>query len=362
MTREARAFCIVLGRVHDLVQHAVDAVAHAQSLLVGLDVDVRCAAAQRVGENQVDQLDDGSFAGRLAQGLEVDVLVCIDDLELARRIQLLGQVAHHLADLRVVLGSVEPVDGFLDGTLRGDQRLDTQSGGELEVVHGNDVGRIDHRYLEDLVVDQQRHHEIPPRHLGRHQIEQGRQHLDLVDVGRRNSVLVGEQTDKVGLVDQSLLDQVVAEPLAACHLVDQRLGKSILGDQPVVDKKAAEARREPAVWSLLGSDPRPTLRRQWRLLGDDLALGRDDALRTATRPRTGDRTGRGGARSTESPPCLVICHYAPLAILGIRAGTRSYIHLATPLARTTAPEAHMIPTPQCGPNAPRRQLWAVWKG
>jgi hypothetical protein len=39
-----------LGRSHDLVQHAVDPEAHAEDLLVGLEVDVRGPASNGVGE------------------------------------------------------------------------------------------------------------------------------------------------------------------------------------------------------------------------------------------------------------------------------------------------------------------------
>ena len=42
----------------DLLQHAVDAVADAVDLLVGLEVDVRRAAADRIQHDLVDELDD----------------------------------------------------------------------------------------------------------------------------------------------------------------------------------------------------------------------------------------------------------------------------------------------------------------
>ena len=54
-------------RGHHRLQNAVNAEAHAQSPFVRLDVNVAGAALDRVGQNQVHQLDDGRFLGRLFQ-------------------------------------------------------------------------------------------------------------------------------------------------------------------------------------------------------------------------------------------------------------------------------------------------------
>ena len=62
------------GRLHDFVQYAVDPVANTELPLVRLDVDVRCQLLDGIGQNQVDELDDGRVLGRLLQLGEVDVL------------------------------------------------------------------------------------------------------------------------------------------------------------------------------------------------------------------------------------------------------------------------------------------------
>ena len=65
-----------------VVQHAVDAEADAVFLFVGLHVNVAGAPLHRLGQDQVHQLDDRSFVGRLLQsakaisllfGLQLDV-------------------------------------------------------------------------------------------------------------------------------------------------------------------------------------------------------------------------------------------------------------------------------------------------
>src|SRR5437667_60543 len=51
------------GRRHDGLELSVNSETHAQFRLVGLNVDVARAALYGVGQNQVDELDDGSFFG-----------------------------------------------------------------------------------------------------------------------------------------------------------------------------------------------------------------------------------------------------------------------------------------------------------
>ena len=46
-------------RLGDLLQHAVDAEAHAVGLFVGFEVDVRGAAADGIQQQLVDEADDG---------------------------------------------------------------------------------------------------------------------------------------------------------------------------------------------------------------------------------------------------------------------------------------------------------------
>ena len=68
-----------LGRGEHLVQHAVDAEADAEDLLVGLPVDVGGALADRVDEHHVDELHDR----RLVRGF-----LQLEDVDLARRLVL----------------------------------------------------------------------------------------------------------------------------------------------------------------------------------------------------------------------------------------------------------------------------------
>ena len=57
----------ICGGTWCVVQHAVDAVADREVVLVRLDVDVAGPLVDRLEENLVDQLDDAGLLGHLQQ-------------------------------------------------------------------------------------------------------------------------------------------------------------------------------------------------------------------------------------------------------------------------------------------------------
>ena len=85
------AFFSLSGGVISSCEHAVDAVAHAELLLVGLDVDVARALLDGVEQDHVDEADDRRVLARLLELEEVDVLVVAGELDL-----LLVEAGHHL--------------------------------------------------------------------------------------------------------------------------------------------------------------------------------------------------------------------------------------------------------------------------
>jgi hypothetical protein len=130
-------------RSHDVLHNSVNTETDAVFFLVRLDVNVAGAALDRVGEDQIDELDDGSFVGGFFQGRQVHFRFFGGQLHLGF---FAGQVLHDLFQLfSGFYGAVELADGLGDGRFGGDDRLDVEAGHELDVVHGEDVGGIGHR-------------------------------------------------------------------------------------------------------------------------------------------------------------------------------------------------------------------------
>ena len=160
-----------IGRRHDVLQNAVNAEANAVFLFVRLHVNVARAPFHGVGQNQVDELDDGRFLGGLLQGREVHLGF------FGRKLQrgfFARQVLHYLVELFDALDvAVELVDCFADGGFRRHYRLDVEAGHELDIVHREDVGRIGHRDREGRSHARKRHNLIADGGFLRHKLDDG---------------------------------------------------------------------------------------------------------------------------------------------------------------------------------------------
>ena len=174
----------------DLAQHAVDAVADAQEFLLGLEVDVRGAALDGIGEQRVHQPHHrlAVLVGLAFEALVVD-LAGLDLLQDPVDREL---VAEHL------------VDGLVDLRLAGEERQDLH----VHAEQGADLVERDH--VEG----------VGHRHRG--PVGRGVEG-DAEDVVAPGDVL-GDQLDRLGVDDHlGEIDALLAE-LAAQHLADDRLG------------------------------------------------------------------------------------------------------------------------------------------
>ena len=195
-----------------LVQHAVDAVAHDQPVLERLDVDVRGAHLQRVGDHQRDEPDHRRLGGQVLELLDVGV---------ERELVALLDVADDLAELRLA-GTVEALERGLE--LGGDRhhRLHLPPGDHAERVDRIRVGRVGHgkHQLVGILVDRQRARFA--------QEARGDLFLENRQLGIRSAVderqtqLVRQRLGDIALRDQPQRHQQRAELLAGIRLQAQR--------------------------------------------------------------------------------------------------------------------------------------------
>ena len=140
----------------DLAQHAVDAVADAQEVLLGLEVDVGGAALDRVGEQRRDQAHH-----------RLRVLVALGDRGV---VDLAGlDLLQDAVDRELV--AVVVLDRALDLRLAGEAQLDLELALEVraQLVDGDDVVGVGERddELALLAVERHREHAVAPRHVAR---------------------------------------------------------------------------------------------------------------------------------------------------------------------------------------------------
>ena len=148
-----------LGDRLDVVQDAVNPVAHLQVAFEGLDVDVACPAFDGMGDEEVDELDDGGLRCevlevshilfRFAQNPHVPFIDILDDLPDILRL------------LAVVPGQVFVDDAALAGV---DKDVGIQCG--LQGIHQRPVVRVGHDNFQDIVLEFQGNDPVFPDKAG----------------------------------------------------------------------------------------------------------------------------------------------------------------------------------------------------
>ena len=160
----------------DLAQHAVDPVADAQEVLLGLEVDIGAAALDRVGEQRRDQAHH-----------RLRVLVALGD---GGVVDLAGlDLLQDAVDRELV--AVVVLDRALDLRLAGQAQLDLVLALEVraQLVDRDDVvgvGERDHE-LALAAVERHREHAVAARHLARQLLERRRVDDDAREVHRLQS-------------------------------------------------------------------------------------------------------------------------------------------------------------------------------
>ena len=220
-------------RLHRLVEHAVDAVADAEGLLVGLDVDVRRVLLDRVGQDQVHELDDGRVLAGLRELVDVDVVVLGDQRDVR-----VVEVGHHVFEGRGLV--VVAVDRAADRLFGGDDRLDVVAGQELDVVEREDVrgvrGRDDQRRAGAI----DGHDAVLGRDVLGNQLDHGGLDFELVEIDRRNAVVARHEIRELVLVQEAQRRDLRAEAAALRADVVAGLGELFRGQQIFADQQLAD--------------------------------------------------------------------------------------------------------------------------
>ena len=104
-------------------------------------MDVTGAALNRVGKNDVHQFDDGRLFRLLLQLVKAQVLLIGGQFYVGVHFVHRG---HYLFQIFLTRDAVGLLNAIHDGGFRGHHRLDVKAGHELDIVHGEYVGRINH--------------------------------------------------------------------------------------------------------------------------------------------------------------------------------------------------------------------------
>jgi hypothetical protein len=215
-----------------VLQHAVDAEAHAQLVAVGREVHVGGALLDRLRDDAVDELDDRRVLGGLEQ---------VDDLGALFLLLLVRRRLDHVVQPR------QARDQRADVLARGDGGAHLVAGHQRDVVDGEHVGRVGHRDEQRPVADELHRHGVVA--LGRRRGDQvGRPHVDVED---------GE----VEVVQPVALRDRAGEPVLRerARLQQDLLGQRAPGAGGLDGLLDAVARGEPELDDDVGQEARPAV-------------------------------------------------------------------------------------------------------
>ena len=145
-------------------------------------MNIRGALFDRIGEDQVDKLDNRSvFTGPL-QFTGVNFIIVINNLKIN-----IIKVAHDIVKRRALI--VIFVDSRLDGVFGRDNDFDVIAGHKLDIVDGEDIGRIGHGDDQRRACPVDRNQLILLHDFGRNQLDDAFIDFKFTEVDRRDAVL-----------------------------------------------------------------------------------------------------------------------------------------------------------------------------
>ena len=182
---------------------------------------------ERVGADLLQLLEDLDVVGVVDERLQLLEALASPSRarSAARRRRLPAACSRAPWRRRVVLR-----DRVDDRRLGRHDRLDVVARHELDVVHGEDVGRIRHRDRQRRAGAAERDDLVLLRGLGGNQLDDRRVDLELREVDRRDAVLLAEERGDLLVLDEPQLDEVVAELAPVGLLMVQGLLQLLRGD------------------------------------------------------------------------------------------------------------------------------------
>ncbi len=203
-------------------------------------MDVGRPAFDRVGQNDVDEPDDRCFVGLLGQGVDVELFGLIVEYFEVAAATVLVEVFHDLLEFEGVGGAVVFVDGATDCALGRDDRLDVVAGHELDVIHREHVGGVQHGDGDLGAGLGHRHDGVLAGDVGGNDLHHRFIYFNLGQADGRDAKVLGEEPDQVFLVQQAHLDQIGTQSPTLLALFTKRLSQLLLGDFPCLDQEFAQ--------------------------------------------------------------------------------------------------------------------------
>ena len=138
-----------------------------------------------------------------------------------------------------------------DRALRRHHRLDIEAGHELDIVHGEDVGRIDHGDGQRRAHAAQRQDLVALGGFERNQLDDCRIDFKIGEIDGGNAVLAREEIGDVFVGQEAQLDQRRAQAAVGLLLDLRRLFQLLWGNDLLFDEKITQPLRHTSISYLI---------------------------------------------------------------------------------------------------------------
>ncbi len=206
-------------------------------------MNITGAALDRVGQHQVDELNDRGLIGSLLKLLELEFMLFGLHLDVAG----FAEIAHRLHYVFEVFflfsRAVSLIDALDDGAFRSHHRLDIEAGHELDVVHGEDVGGIDHGDGEGGAHAAQRKNLVALRGFKRNQLDDGGVDFKIRKIDGGHAVLAREEVGDILVGEEPQLHESRRKADMRLLLKLGRLFQLLWGDDLFFYEKVAQPLR-----------------------------------------------------------------------------------------------------------------------
>ena len=223
-----------LGRRFGQHEFAVHAVAQLERVHERLDVNVRRLLLDRLGQDQIDNLDDGRLFAIGSETIEIDVFAFgrLNFHALGRLRRFFRHLPEHLAHVRPVM---DPGQGIGHGALRRDHRDNFELCASLQIVDREHVRRVGHRHKKFSVQTRDRHELVRLGHVARNQRHDLFRDAHLGQVDRWRVQATPHAEGHVLLGDELFVRQDLEQTAAFAFLEGDCFLELIGQEQAVVD-------------------------------------------------------------------------------------------------------------------------------
>ena len=219
-----------------LLQHAVEAGTHPVVLLVGLEMDVRGAALDRIEHDLVDEAHHRGVFDVVTRHIVGDHVVVAADLQ-AFEVEVVLVKARH----RGVDGFKRLADHRIELVLFDDDRVDADAGLELDLVDGGMAGGVGNSQKESFATQQQRQDAVLGQQALVDRLDRFHIEVDGIEVEQRYAEFRRGGDCDLGGINQLPVDEVGDQADMLGFRPLDGMNYRVFRDQAVLDQSSGEA-------------------------------------------------------------------------------------------------------------------------